>query len=51
MRSKSKSPQESTNPLANGKQDPAAIAWRHRDAEGGSVLDIDRDTMSQIVQL
>ena len=49
MRSKSKSPQESTNPWANGKQDPTAIAWRHRDAKGGSVLDIDRDTMAHML--
>jgi len=51
MRSKSKSPQESTNPWANGKQNQAAIAWRRRDAKGCSVLDIDRHTMSQIVKL
>ena len=51
MRSKSKSPQESTNPWANGKQNQAAIAWRRRDAKRGSVLDVDRLAMSQIVQL
>ena len=51
MRSKSKSPQESTNPWTNGKQAPAAIAWRRQDVKGGSMLDIDAYTMLQIVQL
>ena len=39
------------HPLATDKQDPVAIAWRRHDAKGGNVLDIDRDAMSEIMQI